>query len=336
MGGSSETSLEVVMKCRGSWIVGWVLAAGLVVTAAAEGPQPGNWGKWGEADERGAANYVTPERIVEAAGLIRRGEVFSLAIPLDSDGPVFPGRSVPRILMAGSGADYVAGEPVTPELPVKFADDYLFMPLQGSTQWDGLAHAWYGDRLYNGVSEREVRSGGALRLGIENQATGFVGRAVLIDVVGHKGPLGPGYAITRADIEATLKAQGTKVREGDIAVVRTGVVPAFYAIEDPVEKRAFLLAPQAGLAPEVAGWIDAQRLSAVAADNVALEVFPFQQPPLHGTLLRDLGVYIGEIWWLEDLAADCAKDGRYEFFLAAQPLKIPGGIGSPLNPVAIK
>jgi kynurenine formamidase len=91
----------------------------------------------------------------------------------------------------------------------------------------------------------------------------------------------------------------------------------------------------------VVPWIKEQQLAAIAADNLALEripneVDPAMVVPVHGNLLRDLGVYIGEIWWLEELAEHCAKDGRYEFFLAAQPLNVTGGVGSPVNPIAIK
>jgi kynurenine formamidase len=91
----------------------------------------------------------------------------------------------------------------------------------------------------------------------------------------------------------------------------------------------------------VVPWVKEKQIAAIAADTVALErlpneIDPEMAVPVHGNLLRDLGVYIGEIWWLEELAADCAADGRYEFFLAAQPLNIPGAVGSPLNPIAIK
>ena len=96
-----------------------------------------------------------------------------------------------------------------------------------------------------------------------------------------------------------------------------------------------------GLVSDVVPWVEEKRIAAIAADTVAVERVPNEIDPellvpMHGSLLRDLGVYIGEIWWLEELAADCAADGRYEFFLAAQPPNITGAIGSPLNPIAIK
>jgi kynurenine formamidase len=318
-------------------------ALGLAAAAAAEEARPDparadNWGRWGADDERGAANLITPERIVEAARLVQRGKVISLAIPLDSSGPVFPPRLPPLRLMAMSGADVAAGEPASPAAAgLHIADDYVFMPLQGSTQWDALAHAWTGDRLYNGVPQTEVRGSGAARLGIENAKESLVGRGVLVDVLAAKGgELARGAAITRADLDAALARQQTRVRPGDIVLVRTGVVPGYYAIADPVERQRYVLAPQAGLALDTAGWVKEHDVAAIAADNLTLEFFPAQGETLHATLIPKLGVHIGEIWWLEELAADCARDGRYEFFLAAQPLHIPRGVGSPVNPVAIK
>jgi kynurenine formamidase len=323
------------------------------IPAAAE-PGPGlyphedinRWGLWGKDDERGAANFITPDKLVAAARLIRSGRIFSLAIPLDATGPVFPPRLPPHHTMTVTGADFIADPNAAPfgPSPIRFADDYIYMPLQGSSQWDGLSHGWYDGSLYNGVPESAIRSsgvGGATKLGIENVKDGLVGRGVLIDVVRFKGGALPaGYSITRADLEGALAAQQSTVREGDVVVVRTGVVPSWYEL-GPAEKASFFTNPQAGLASDVVPWVKATKIAAIAADNIALEripneIAPIVLVPLHGNLLRDLGVYIGEIWWLEELAADCARDGRYEFFLAAQPLNITGAVGSPVNPIAIK
>lgn len=321
--------------------------------AAAAGPalhphdQINNWGVWGKDDEKGAANYITPERIVAAAKLIQTGKSFSLAIPIDASGPVHPLRMNPHHTMALAGVDAAAG--VAPDLgfgDFRFADDYIYMALQGSTQWDGLSHAWYGGSLYNGVPESAVRSapyaGGATKLGIENLKESLIGRGVLIDVVAYKGgELPKGYSIRLADIQGALARQETEVLPGDIVLVRTGEVPRYYKLQTALERIMYWEEPQVGLASDVVPWIKEKQIAAIAADNVAFERMPneddpSQVAPLHGNLLRDMGVYIGEIWWLEELAADCAEDGRYSFFLAAQPLNVTGAVGSPLNPVAIK
>jgi kynurenine formamidase len=297
----------------------------------------GNWGRWGAQDERGAANFITPERIVAAARLVQRGKVISLAVPLDATGPVFPGRVPPQKLMAVSGADYEAGEKPAFGAPFHIADDYLFMPIQGSTQWDALSHAWPDDTLYNGFPQSEIRGSGAWRLGIQNVKDGLVGRGVLIDVLALRGgKLAPGAAIAAADLDAALARQKSRVLPGDIVLIRTGVVPDYYEIADPVERTRFLVSPQAGLALDVAAWVAKHEIAAIAADNLTLERFPSGEQTLHMPLLHEQGVYIGEIFWLEELAEDCAQDGRYEFFLAAQPLNITRAVASPINPVAIK
>ena len=322
---------------RRGWTCAMALLAAGLAAPGAPGEKPGNWGRWGADDERGAANLITPERVVAAAKLVRKGKVISLAVPLDAGGPVFPGRVPPIRLMSVSGADYAAGEPPAFGAPFHIADDYLFMPIQGSTQWDALSHAWQGDRLYNGVPQTAVRGSGAQRLGIQNAKDTLVGRGVLVDVLAAKGgKIAPGAAITRADLEGALARQKTEVHSGDIVLVRTGVVPAFYAIADPAERTRFLFSPQAGLALDTAGWVREHDIAAIAADNLTLEFFPAKGETLHATLIPKLGVYIGEVWWLEELAADCAADGRYEFFLAAQPLNLTRAVGSPVNPVAIK
>ncbi|MDH5736807.1 MAG: cyclase family protein [Gammaproteobacteria bacterium] len=317
----------------------------LFAQATENGPgEPNNWQRWGTKDQLGAANFIRPEHIVRAAGLIKHGKVFSLAIPLDNNGPIYPGRLSPHHIMVVTGADYVAGAPNAIG-KMKFADDYIYMPLQGSTQWDALSHAWYGEHLYNGFHESNIKSapgnGGAGKLGIENVKTAFIGRGVLVDILAYKNnELSPGYTISRKDIESALKKQQVNVGQGDVVLIRTGVVPAYYQLEGPIDRQAFMLGPQTGIGSDVVDWIAEHEVAAVAADNITLEVYPHPDPEktlsIHGSLLRDLGVYIGEIWWLEDLAEDCARDGVYEFFIAAQPLNIPGAVGSPLNPIAIK
>lgn len=296
-----------------------------------------NWGLWGEDDERGAVNYITPETIVAAAKLIREGKTFSLAIPIDGDGPRIPTRRAPHHFMTATGTDVQAG-PTPNSSVVSFTDDYIYMPLQGSTQWDSLAHAFYGGTFYNGFPLNAITSAGAQKLGMEKVKDTFVGRGVLIDVVRYKGGrLELAYGITRADLEGALKQQGTEVKPGDIVVLRTGVVPAFYTMS--VTERATWHLQQAGIVKDVIPWIKEKKIAAIAADNLAIEQTPNadgRDYNLHGNILRDMGVYIGELWIVEELAEDCAKDGRYEFFISAPPLNIPGSVGSPLNPIAIK
>jgi len=298
-----------------------------------------NWGRWGAGDEIGTANYITAETIVTAARLVRRGVVFSCAIPLDDKGPVYPGRQPPKHLMTLSGADYHAGLRSRGAEGIKFADDYLFAALQCSTQWDALSHAWYGNQLYNGFAETEVRGTGARKLGIEKLHRHFVGRGVLLDLpraIREGQRLEPGYAVTPADLDRAVAQAGCEVRRGDILLIRTGHLPWYFTLENKAE--FWKAAP--GLGSATVPWLHAREVAAVAVDNITVEVQPAEDPghylPLHGALLRDLGLTLGEMFDLEPLAADCAADGVYECLFVAQPLRIPGAVGSPINPLAIK
>jgi kynurenine formamidase len=301
-----------------------------------------NWGRWGAADEIGTANFVTPEAIVAAARLVRRGVVFSCAIPLDANGPTYPTRQPPQHLMKRSGADYEAGHPTFGQVPdggMKFADDYLFAALQCSTQWDALSHAWYGNELYNGVPQTDVRSTGAARLGIDKLYRHFVGRGVLLDLaraIGGGNRLAQGYAISADDLDAAVRFARTDIRRGDILLIRTAHVPWFYTLKDTRE--FWRGAP--GLGRTTVEWLHARDIAAVAMDTAAVEVQPPEGAalglPLHGLLLRDIGLTLGELFDLEALATDCAEDGVYQFLFVGQPLRIPGAVGSPINPLAVK
>jgi kynurenine formamidase len=301
-----------------------------------------NWGRWGADDEIGTANYITPERIVAAARLVRRGVVISCALPLDAQAPVYPTRQPPQYLMKRSGADYAAGHPTLGTVPdggMKFADDYLFAALQCSTQWDALAHAWYGEQLYNGFPQTAVRNTGASKLGIEKMARRFVGRGVLLDLpraINQGERLAPGRAITGDDLDRGRDHAGLDIESGDILLIRTAHVPWYYALAD---KSPFWQGAP-GLGRASVEWLHRHEIAAVALDTVTAEVQPSETGavglPLHGALLRDLGLTIGELFDLEALADDCADDGVYEFFCVAQPLRIPGAVGSPINPLAIK
>ena len=185
-----------------------------------------NWGRWGPDDQAGAVNFITPEDIVAAARLVRRGKVFPLGLALDQKGPqagLWGGRWNPIHTMLATGTDAVAGKhDETPGL--RYGDDAINLPTQCATQWDALAHIFLGEQMWNGYDARLVDARGAHKCGIEHVIGKMVGRGVLLDVARHKGVdfLDDGYAITVADLEATAQAQGIEVRRGDFCIVRTG------------------------------------------------------------------------------------------------------------------
>ena len=297
------------------------------------GKRLSNWGRWGSEDERGTLNFITPERLVAAGRLIRTGKTFDLGIPLGSDGPQpGGGRINPVHLMSQTGdAQVFPGG-------FRFADDYIFMPLQAASQWDALSHVYYDDLLYNGVPAGSVSPLGAGRNAIDKISKGVAGRGVLIDLAALRDVewMEAGEVITPADLDAALARQNVAVGAGDIVVFRTGWRRKFLTEADP---QAFM-AGEPGLGQDCCQWLHDHDIAAVCSDNWAIEVLPGENPDallqVHMILIRDMGVTLGEILDLEELAADSAADGVYEFFFCAPPLKVTGGVGSPINPLAIK
>ena len=305
-------------------------------TVRAVAPRVSNWGRWGEDDERGTLNHITPEAVARAAACVRRGKVFSLALPLDEHGPMdqdSTGRFNPIHKMTRYRGDSASGKMFPHH---RSSDDMAIIALQSSTQWDSLAHVWYDDKLYNGFPADSITAGGARHCSIANMREKMVARAVLADVARWKGVdiLPDDYGITPDDLDATLSHQGCEPASGDILLLRTGCVGAWQ------RDGSGLGLKQPGLAFECAEWLHAREIAAVAADNIAVERLtpaPGQaMMGLHMLALRDMGMPFGELFVLDELAADCAETGVYEMMLCAAPLYFPRAVGSPLNPIAIK
>jgi kynurenine formamidase len=220
----------------------------------------------------------------------------------------------------------------------KFCDDYVTMPLQAGTQWDSLAHFLYGGQLYNGYPASSVDSGGAHVNSIDKVHGDFVSRGVLLDVARakHVDCLDSTYSITSADLEAAEVTQGVRVEEGDILMVRTGLMSTYVETGRWKAFHGF----QPGLHYRALEWIHERRIAAVAADNSSVEcladVMPGVRLPLHMVAIRDMGLSLGELWFLEELAAECAADRVFECLLVAQALPITGAVGSPVNPIALR
>ena len=303
-----------------------------------------NWGRWGAEDELGTMNLITPDCVLRARDEIRTGTVHSLSIPFDSDGPQRGGlgRFNPIHVMLRDGGDALSGAFKDfyggVDRHIRGTDDMIIMPLQCATQWDGLAHIIHDDRIYNGFSAAEVSSRGAKRNGIEKARDRIAGRAVLIDLpraIG-KSWLEPGYGITTADLDHALDVQGTQVREGDIALIRTGQMAQVAARGDWGD---YAGGSAPGLALECLDWIAAKGVGGIALDTWGAEVLPNETAdvfqPFHIVAIVYMGLLIGEIFDLERFAEHCAADGRYTAFFAAPPLPITGAVGSPVNPIAI-
>jgi kynurenine formamidase len=296
-----------------------------------------NWGRWGDDDERGTVNLITPDRLVAAAALVRRGVVFDLGIPIGADGPqTGAGRINPVHLMSQIDGSETRRDGSVGAM--QWSDDYIIMPLQSTTQWDGLAHVFYDDQLYNGFPKSTITSAGAERDTIDKLGKGVAGRGVLVDVARYRGLewLEEGDAIEPAELERVLETQGVELVGGDILLVRTG----WWKRLQVERSRRTIARGEPGLSLSTAEWLAGHEVAAVAADNHTVEVLPSDDPdtdyPLHCVLIRDMGMTLGEWFDLEELAQDCAADGVYEFLFCSPPLKVTGGVGSPLNPLAIK
>ncbi|MFT3866710.1 MAG: cyclase family protein [Solirubrobacterales bacterium] len=289
----------------------------------------GNWGRWGPEDERGAANLVDAATTRAALGIPGTGRVYPLGQRVQAAG-VPRGKSAPPPLhmFIRDGADFVAGREY--EEGKGSALDWIGLNVHGATTHvDALGHVFDEGKLYNGYEISGSKSSGLERCGIENLG-GLVTRGVLVDLPRRREveALPAGHEITAADLEDALGAQGTELRPGDAVLIRTGMTRRFETEPDP------FAGPIAGLGLDGAEFLSARDVALVGADNNAVEVYPFKpgtSAPVHRHLLVAHGIYLIEFLDLEELAAA----GVHEFLFVLAPLRIAGGTGSPVNPLAI-
>ncbi|MGH1523949.1 cyclase family protein [Leifsonia sp. L25] len=303
-----------------------------------------NWGRWGEDDVLGTLNFIDESARTRAAALVREGVAVSLSQSFDMNGPQkgWRRRTNPVHTMLDTGTDAERGNQGFPH-GLGGADDVIAMPLQCSTQWDGLGHIFDHGYAWNGRRAGDVvTSDGDLVTGIEHAASVIVSRGVLLDLGRHlrpqTGELEDGYAITADDLRSCVEAQGatSSVGTGDIVLVRTGQLARVR--RDGWGEYAGGPAP--GLSLTTAGWLHDTEIAAIATDTWGFEVRPneFDVPafqPLHQVVIPNLGLTIGEMWDLEELATECRRLGRYDFLLSAPPLPITAAVGSPINPIAL-
>jgi kynurenine formamidase len=299
------------------------------------GKELSNWGRWGEDDEIGTLNFVTNEKRIEAAGLVKTGKIIDMGMPYDKNGPFLPGgfRINPVHVMTFLPGD-TAGAPDG----MISADDMVIMGLQAATQWDSLAHVGYDGLFYNNVPQAMVNNFvGAAKNSFAASNDRLISRGVLLDIAALKGVdrLEDSYEITADDLSAAEERQGVQVRSGDILLVRTGSYKWFLEGD-----KAHFMGNEPGCGLDSCRWLYEREVAALAFDNWAAEVWPSPIEggaiPFHQVTIRDMGLMLGEMFNLEDLAADCADDGVWDFMFCGAGIKVTGGVGSPLTPLAVK
>lgn len=289
-----------------------------------------NWGRWGEDDERGALNELTADRIAAATRLVRSGETVTLSLPLNTrSGIDNPEPAVHRMTML-SDTDIGSGT-------LRFAKDYVGLDYHndGHSHIDALCHVAFDGAIYNGKPSGSVTSEGATVDTIDVVKDGLVGRGVLLDVPRVRGVewLEPGEHIFPEDLERAEREQGVTVGQGDILLVRTGHARRWAELEPWDTPHA-----KAGLHPTAALFLAERRIAALGSDgnsDTAPSTTEGIDFPIHALTLNAMGVHLLDYLQFEDLVAACERTGRWEFLFVGAPLRIAGGTGSPLNPIAV-
>jgi kynurenine formamidase len=285
---------------------------------------------WGAADRRGALNYLTPERVLAAAGEIRLGRTVSLAAPIETG--LTPDDPSPAI-------HEMAGPPGNQADPggLTFAQDWLGMNVHGNvdSHIDALCHVMYRKTLYNGVPADAVTSRGAQELSIEVARDGIAGRGVLLDIPRLRGVpwLEPGDLVTGAELTAAAEAQQVSVGPGDLLFVRTGH-----------RRRRNEFGPwdaatlRAGLHPAALEFIAERKVAVLGSDSnsdTAPSLAEGVETPVHVLAINALGLHLLDYLQFEDLLPLCEAAGRWSFFCVIAPLRLRHGTGSPVNPIAV-
>ena len=320
------TSLSVVVTLGGGF------------TAAAQNAEPisriefnqwmgeiSNWGRWGQDDERGTLNLLTDEKRRAAAQLVEDGVSVSMALELNTQRDAVNANPFEHTLSTSTFTGHAVAGDVYRVQYHGFAHSHV----------DGLPHFAHNGQLYNGFPVSGLQETGADKLGIHNAGNGIVARGVLVDMARHKGVeyLEPGTAITVTDLEEWEQATGIRVGSGDVLLIRTGRWEAVRQIGQwNFVQRA------AGAHASVARWRKERDVAVIGSDGVS-DVMPSglegMANPLHELVIVGLGMPILDNLDLDAVAREATMRERWEFMFVGAPLRVRGGTGSPLNPLAI-
>lgn len=284
-----------------------------------------NWGRWGATDQLGAVNLITPEKRKAAIKLVREGIAVSLA--RDTNNEAAPDNEAPYTHEMTLNGESGQGQWSLDRIGVSFHG-------YQHTHLDALCHMFWQGKMYNGYSQTEVTRKGAQKLAITNLKGGILTRGVLIDIPRIKNVpfLEPGTPIYPEDLDRWEKESGTKILPGDAVFVRTGRW-AKRAASGPWN----VAQKSAGLHASCAKWFKQRDISLLGSD-AASDVLPSGIPgithPIHQLMLIAFGVNLFDNCDLEAVSTTAARLKRWDFMLTASPIAVPGGTGSPLNPIA--
>jgi len=308
------------------------------------GNQPNNWGRWGKDDEIGCLNFLGPSEVLRGIRSIKKGKVFSLAVELGSPSgdPAWPDKFSGVKTMTQDRGFFMSKKLTPYSGQMEGTDDIITMYLHGTTHFDSLGHVWYGDKMWNN-QDPMTTLGGLEKDSILPVANhGIVGSGVLLDLARYmkKDYLVQGETFGLDELLGCAKDQGMEIMKHDILIIRTGWLKVFYE----KGRKAFfgddLNEPGLTFSDTLAKWFYEKEIPVLGTDSLANETTYEPKTklvlPLHAHFIRNLGILLNEILWLEELANDCANDKEYRFFYTAAPLKIRGGSGAPANPLAIK
>lgn len=283
-----------------------------------------NWGRWGWDDEKGTLNHATPARTLRAVSLVRSGRVVSTSFDLDTEPSAknyFP--TVHMMLFLGF------------EQPPTAVDQVTIVPHSFTvTHIDAVSHSNYGGALYNGRAAEAVVQRSGLQFGSVLAAKdGIVTRGVLLDIPASLGRrwLEPDEYITESDLDAAAEWAGLEVGAGDVVLVRSGLGAreAESGVED-VNRRA-------GLSPACVRWMHGRDVAVYGGDCFERLPLPYAEHPwaFHQIAQASMGLVLLDNVDLEPLATVCAEESRWEFLYIISPLRLPGGTGSAVNPLAV-
>jgi len=335
-------------------------------------PEGSTWGDFGPDDQLGRLNLITPEKVRQGVAEVREGRTFCLSLPLDyPGGAVLNPRRTPPVLSATGTEDRprynMPLSLVSPEHTDIVCDDRVLLTLQYSTQWDSLCHVGGhfdadGDGkaeplFYNGyranvdvIGPIDYRTGtrstepiGARRLGVENMAVhGIQGRGVLVDLHAHFGV--ERKMVSRDDLLRVIERDKVVVEPGVMLLIHTGFSQALLDMQRQPDgdKLASSYAVLDGRDDALLRWITESGIASLIADNYGVEAVPSRPGgatphaglPLHQHCLFKLGVNLGEMFYLTELASWLRQHGRSRFLLTAPPLRLTGAVGSPATPIA--